>query len=149
MVWNPHTEVQRKRIESIQKRFLKFALRNLGWADPFVLPSYESRLLLLDMNTLIDRRKAADTIFMHKLMSDQLDVPELKEKITLNANPYQTRHREILRVHTHSTNYGANEPLSRCSSVFNEHVGPLGGGANLTTKRRALLNDFKLRSVIS
>lgn len=34
-----------KRIESIQKQFLIFSIRKLGWVDRFRLPSYKKRLL--------------------------------------------------------------------------------------------------------
>ena len=37
--WNPFTCTQIERIESIQKQFLLFALRNLGWNHVFELPS--------------------------------------------------------------------------------------------------------------
>ena len=40
IVWMPAFTVDVKRIESIQKQFLIFCLRNLGWADRFHLPPY-------------------------------------------------------------------------------------------------------------
>jgi hypothetical protein len=39
----PNIEVHRRRIDSVQRKFLRFALRGLGWSDPFDLPAYEDR----------------------------------------------------------------------------------------------------------
>jgi len=39
-VWTPQYEVQIDRIESVQKKFLLFALRSLNWDLNLRLPSY-------------------------------------------------------------------------------------------------------------
>ena len=39
-VWSPHYGVHIDRIESIQKRFIKFALKILSWTDTFRWPAY-------------------------------------------------------------------------------------------------------------
>lgn len=46
------------RIESVQYRFLRFALRKLPWRDPFCLPSYENLCQLIDLELLRARRDA-------------------------------------------------------------------------------------------
>ena len=51
-VWSPHCGIHMARIESIQRRFLIFALRSLPWTNPFRLPSYQNTLNLLNMPTL-------------------------------------------------------------------------------------------------
>ena len=40
------------RIESVQKQFLIFALRGLGWNNLLELPPYENRLMLIDLPIL-------------------------------------------------------------------------------------------------
>jgi hypothetical protein len=55
-VWSLNFEVHRRRIESVQRKFLRFALRGLGWSDPFNLPAYEDRCNLLNLQTLANRR---------------------------------------------------------------------------------------------
>lgn len=66
-IWSPIYEYQINRIESIQKQFLLFAIRKFKWKNRFKLPSYKSRLLLLNMNTLCDRRVIAQTSFIHSI----------------------------------------------------------------------------------
>ena len=63
-MWSPFYEVNISRVESIQRRFLRFALRNLPWNDRLILPSYEHRLKLLNMPTLKKQRLSYDIIYM-------------------------------------------------------------------------------------
>jgi hypothetical protein len=51
-IWWPNFEVHKGRIESVQRNFLRFALRNLGWADPLHLLTYRDRCMLLNLKTL-------------------------------------------------------------------------------------------------
>ena len=39
-VWSPYRDIDISRIESVQKKFLRFALRNLPWIDAIRLPPY-------------------------------------------------------------------------------------------------------------
>jgi hypothetical protein len=45
-IWSPNFEVHKRPIESVQRKFLRFALHGLGWSDPFNLPTYEDRCKL-------------------------------------------------------------------------------------------------------
>ena len=56
VVWDLVVKIDSDRIESVQRQFLLFALRGLGWADRFQLPAYEARLSLLGIETLYERR---------------------------------------------------------------------------------------------
>lgn len=64
----PFTVTHKNIIKSIQRRFVKCALIGLGWANPYDLPQYAQRLLLLGMNILSDRRDAAEFAFLLKSM---------------------------------------------------------------------------------
>jgi len=55
-VWSPQYQVQIDRMESVQKRFLLFSLRGLNWDQNVRLPSYSSRLLLINLHSLVSRR---------------------------------------------------------------------------------------------
>ncbi|XP_063707697.1 uncharacterized protein LOC134836418, partial [Culicoides brevitarsis] len=53
VAWNTSGATKSSKIESIQKQFLLFALKNLGWRrDTYALPAYTDRLKLLNMETL-------------------------------------------------------------------------------------------------
>ena len=120
-VWMPHSKCHVEKIESIQKQFLLFALRNLKWNHRFVLPPYKHRLNLLSMETLEDRRLIANATFMYKLKNNIIDVPSLKNKIRMNSSIYETRNRNIVLIDSHTTNYGLNAPMTRLLRVYNEN----------------------------
>ena len=63
VVWHPSYQNGAVRIESVQRRFLRFALRRLPWRNRFRLPSYESRCRLIHLETLQTRRNIARAMF--------------------------------------------------------------------------------------
>ena len=42
LVWSPYYQNGISRLESVQKKFFRFALRNLPWNNPVYLTPYES-----------------------------------------------------------------------------------------------------------
>lgn len=142
--WNPFNATHKNRIESIQKRFLIFALRNLGWADPYQLPSYESRLRLLGMNSLVERREVADFAFIVKLIEGSLNVPQLSALLMNNPNPYDTRHREPFLIPTHHTNYGTNEPMTRMLHTYERHKAFSVTSTTWKIKKKSLLTHLTM-----
>ena len=55
-VWQPYHAVHKNRLESIQKRFTRLAIRKLRW-NPETMPSYLDRCMLLNIDSLEERRK--------------------------------------------------------------------------------------------
>ena len=108
-VWCQFYQVHKNRIESIQMKFLKFALRNLGWNSRFVLPSYGNRLMLINMKTLEKRREVAAVMFLFKLLKGLIKAP----KILAQCNYYGTirnynsnSNQKFFVIKTHRTKYG-------------------------------------------
>ena len=66
-VWSPYCSNDKARLESVQRRFLRFALRSLPWTDPSILPSYNHRLALLSMPTLERHREYIGLSFICKV----------------------------------------------------------------------------------
>jgi hypothetical protein len=120
IVWNPYRKVHSDRIESVQKQFLLFALRGLGF-EGFVLPPYKSRLLLLNMTTLERRREVASATFIFDLLHDNVDCVALTERLKYNENSHNLRHRRILVEEFQSLDYLRNDTISRGISNFNKH----------------------------
>jgi hypothetical protein len=63
-VWDPIYEVHSAKIERVQGKFIKYALRSLGRADPLNLPPYENRCRLIHLDTLAERRNKACVMFV-------------------------------------------------------------------------------------
>lgn len=120
VVWNPYHEVHSKRIESIQKKFLLFALNYLFSPRDFVnLPSYSYRLNLLNMKTLEGRRALLDSCFIFDILKRNINIRFFNERVVLNNDVRQTRHTNFLKEIQHRTDYGKNEPINRAVITFN------------------------------
>lgn len=123
VVWNPGYAVNSERIESIQKKFLLYALRRLPWRrDSFVLPPYESRCMLINMQSLSERRRNASLIFIFDLLTGRIDSPDLLILFSFNVPSRSLRTNNLLHVSLRRTNYGMFSPVSRLSYLLNQFV---------------------------
>lgn len=119
-VWSPFYEVHIKRIESVQKNFLKYALRNLPWEDPYRLPRYENRLNLINLSTLKKRREIADIIFIVDVTKENILSPIISNRISINSNS-RLRSVNLFNLTYHRTNYGMYEPIHRMLLTGNKY----------------------------
>ena len=121
VVWNSIGYTASARIESIQKQFLLFALRDLGWNNnTYVLPSYIARLKLINLETLEARRNMYDIMLAFDLLKQNIRSEDLFCKIRINSpTSYAVRRRNYLQVPFHSNNYTFKEPLTRVTRAFN------------------------------
>ena len=110
VVWSPFSITHEERIESIQKQFLLYALRKLGWTS-FPLPSYEARCMLINIQTLKERREFAMVSFVNDIVSHHIDSSELLAKLNFYAPTRQLRNRNIFAVNHHRTNYAKFGPI--------------------------------------
>lgn len=119
-LWDPHYSVHSKRIESIQKKFVRYALRRLPWTDPTYLPPYTDRCRLIDLEPLEYRRADFAVLLIFDLLTGKIKSEKLLSMISLNV-PHSRRLRTHQLLHTayHRTNYGMSEPLSRACRSFN------------------------------
>src|SRR5450759_5011925 len=104
-VWNPNYNNGVERIESVQRRFLRFALRRLPWRDPFRLPSYEDRCRLIHLEPLYARRNTARALLIADSLQGRLDCPTILEQININVAPRALRNNLMLRLLFQRTNY--------------------------------------------
>ena len=72
IVWMPVLDVNINRIESIQKQFLLFILRNMGRLDRFRLPLYRHRLKLLNMLKIRDRQEIVCCTFAFDVLNNNI-----------------------------------------------------------------------------
>jgi len=118
IVWCPHTDRWIKRIESVQRKMTRFAIKKLRWPNGDTLP-YRTRCLLLGEESLEKRREKAKTIFMAKLIKGEIDAPRLLSKVNIHVPRSSPRSSSLLYVDRHNTNYAANEPISAMARSFN------------------------------
>lgn len=121
-IWDPYYQCHTNRIESIQKQFLLFALREAY--DPRnyeLLPPYQNRLAALNIQTLSSRRLILTSCYAFDILTGRVNVDYLSERIKLNNDVRQTRHTGMLKTYQHRTDYAKNEPINRCCLTFNKH----------------------------
>ena len=118
-VWSPYYQCHIDRLESVQRQFLLFALKNLNWNDRLHLPKYEHRLLLLDLNTLKDRRTILNVTFIFKLINGSVNCNYLLSKLKFNCPFRSSRSYKPLIVSNHIRTYLNNEPLNNLCNNFN------------------------------
>lgn len=119
VVWSPFYRNEIQRIEAIQRKFVRFALRRLRWRDPLNLPSYESRCKLIDLDLLEPRRNVAKACFISDLLQGSIDSPLLLSSLDINTRRRNLRFHPFLNIPSARTNYGLHEPMRSMSRVFN------------------------------
>ena len=119
-VWAPYYAVHIDRIEKVQRRFLRYALRHLQWNDPVQLPPYEHRCNLISLPTLAQRRTLLQRLLIFDLLTSNIDCSELLNRIPFNAPPRTLRQQLMFRLPQSRTVYALNNPISACCRRFNE-----------------------------
>lgn len=117
-VWHPYQVTWCLRIERIQKRFIRLALRSLPWRDPDNLPPYPDRCRLLGLETLDRRRKINQSLLIAKLLNGETDAPELLSLLDFRVPNRVLRSTTLLQPSFHRTVFGYNEPISACIREF-------------------------------
>ena len=120
IVWNPHTIVHEERIESVQKQFLLYALRKLNWTS-FPLPSYNARCMLINIQTLKERRKYAMIYIINDIISQRVQASSLLSQLNFYVPCRQLRTRKLFSEKTYRTNYARNSPMNRMMREYNQY----------------------------
>ena len=63
----------------------------------------------------------SSAVFMFKLLSGFLDVPDLRVLLSVNDSRYETRNRHHFNEFAHVTDYEMNAPLSRMIRLYNDY----------------------------
>lgn len=121
VVWAPYHQNWIDRIERVQRKFVWFALRRLPWNNPAQLPSYETRCNLLGIETLQNRRTISRAVFAAKVITSEIDSPNLLFQLNARVQPRNLRptpgflSRPLVR-----TVYAENSPIRTLATAFNE-----------------------------
>lgn len=117
--WSPYTACDIKNIESIQHRFLNMVSFKLKYN----VTKYEDLLSSLNMNTLLCRRKCLDVYWMHNLLNNKIDCPEILSSIPINVPQVSLRSHPLFYLTTCTQNLSRNSLVNRmlnlCNSINN------------------------------
>lgn len=120
VIWCPYQAIWIARMEAIQKKFVRYALRFLPWNDPSNLPPYNERCQLLGLETLENRRTIAQAVFAAKVLIGEVDSPEMLSQLGIYAPQRILRSRDFLHLEARSVNYGMHDPIRSMSARFND-----------------------------
>lgn len=120
VVWDPYQTTVIDRLEAIQRKFIRYALRFLPWNDPLNLPPYVDRCQLLNLETLEYRRKTAKAVFVAKILAGEYDAPNLLAALDINVPAYTLRSSNFFRLPRRLHDYDLNEPIRSMMNVFNQ-----------------------------
>lgn len=144
LVWAPHQLSWSLRMESVQRRFIRVALRNLPWRDPWNLPPYANRCKLLDLDSLDRRRKTQQAAFIAKLLNGEVDCSRLLAVLNIRVAPRMLRGTALLQPRFHRTAFGYHEPMTEMIRIFSsvEGLHEFGESSLRFTSRIRRQNDF-------
>ena len=87
VVWNPIQVGLKNKIEIIQRRFLRMLAYKFGLVDK----SVKDVAIIYKIPTLESRRLNTDVLFIHKLLNNKIDCPDLLEQIYFKIPVFNTR----------------------------------------------------------
>lgn len=118
--WTPKYDIHKKRIESVNKRFLWHLAFQHFMAKK--LPSYKQRLAHFKLQNLESRRDVTDLKFLHKLVNGQLDCPLLVSKVKFNIPRKLPRFSRYVLFATKpfKSNLGHFSSVNRMQNMYNK-----------------------------
>ena len=104
-VWDPHTTVNIRRLESVQRRAARFCLNDFS-----CYTSVTSMLSTLNLPSLQSRRKTAKLITLYKIINGDLHIPSN----SLIPNPRDSRKGYFTQLQSRTDSY----KFSHCYQVM-------------------------------
>ena len=139
--WAPNHQNWIRRIESIQRKFVWYALRDLRWANPVNLPPYETRCRLLGIATLSKRRDIAKAVLAAKILTSEIDSPNLLANLQASVQGRSLRAPSgFLHSNVDRSEYMRHSPFRAMCGVFNEYFHYFEFGEPTINFKRKLQN---------
>lgn len=140
VVWDPHYDLYVNMLESVQKQFLLFCLRNLRWDPNINLPPYICRLALIKLPTLASRRTMLNSITIYKILMSDIRSEFLLSRVLINVPIRPSRYFKPLFIPFQRSNYAMSEPLQRMCSDFNHLYQFIDFSSSSTTIKSYIMN---------
>lgn len=118
VVWAPSYITHIKRLERIQRKFVKLLCFKSG--IPFHELSYEYHLQYFSLPHLISRRKFYDIMFAFKVLNNIIKCPDIVVMFALHVPIHTLRKNRIFDIEYHRTNYGKHSSLVRVCKHTND-----------------------------
>ncbi len=118
-VWDPITVYQKKLVEKIQKRFLRFLYyKDFQYYDHTL--KYEELVRGYQLTSLENRRQCASLLWLHDLIHGKIDAPSLLKLVNIHIPPRNSRKKDLFTPYSSRTVCSWNAPLNRCMILYNK-----------------------------
>lgn len=117
IIWAPSYNVHINRLESIQKKFLKFMCYKFGVL--YVSDNYHQLLRYFSLQPLLQRRQFCDIMFFFKVLNNLIRCSQISDLFSLHVPSLTLRSTPLLAVDFHRTNYGLHSSLCRIANGVN------------------------------
>ena len=119
VIWYPYFENQRKAIESVQRRFLKYLSFRLSGVYPVRGTEHGLLLERHGFKSLQNRRDVHSAVFMRKLVCGFIDCPALLERVNFHVPRPSSRYRNTFTPRPWRTNLLRFAPINHMSRNAN------------------------------
>lgn len=110
LVWNPYYNNSIDRLERVQRKMVNYMLLKMNVnKDDF---DYLSRLKIVGLQSLRDRRLNRQVVFAFKVIHGMVDCTEVLAKFNFRVPSYSVRNSLLLEPEYHRTNYGKSSPFN-------------------------------------
>lgn len=118
-VWNPYFATHVKRLERVQKKFIK----SLDYRTGNTYTNYNDSLKRHNFQLLEQRRECVDSTLLYKIINGHLDVPLLLQNIQFRVPRRRERNcrkKKLFSLPSSRTRYAKNIFIRRACNLFNE-----------------------------
>lgn len=120
LIWHPGYVTYSNMLESIQRRFLKFLSYKVDGVYPPIGYPHDTLLDRFSTDSLNTRRKKQAVIFLHKLINNKINCPEITEKLLFHVPRANTRHHTTFYLARPRTNILNFSPLHFMCNTYND-----------------------------
>lgn len=124
-VWSPFYRIHIDRLESVQRRFLKYLTYRIDGVYPPIGTPHDLLLSRHGFPSLEVGRKCRSVITLHKIIKNDIQCPDLLHKLNFNVPRLASRCTDLFYLSTPRTNILKNSPLYNACYAYNnisQHV---------------------------
>lgn len=142
-VWMSPIAPEMKLIEHIQRKFRRMVLKIAPNPSAINYMDYNKRLVTVELLSIDQRLKIAQTLTAKKLKRNPEFVPTLNDYININLNVRNVRTQRAFVMQNVNTNFALRQPLSALQHTFNTYQYLFTDVEALCTTRTKLKNHFR------
>lgn len=120
LIWNPYYNYYNKLVESVQKKFLKFLAFHVDGVYPNRGCDYKELITRFNFNSLEFRRNFYSLKFLHSLLSNNIDCPQILNSVYFFTNRVASRTPRTFYCPIANTNVLLKSPVYSMACNYNK-----------------------------